>query len=301
MLRRKRSPLPPAMQSRIEASGVQVAWVDEGPKGTTRRQLREAIARFKPEVFVAHGFSEHLWGRQAAIAQDVPVVIHVEHNQERYLFWRRWAARGLRNRTAATVCVSQGVAARVRELRLESSRLEVIHNGVDVARFAQGAPNFANRSPDIAMLARFARQKDQPTLIRAVKRLVETGWTGRLLLGGAGSKSHRAAAEKLVGRLGLAGRVEFLGLVADVAPILHRCRVAVLATRFEGLPLSLVESMAAGCAAVASAAPGVTDVIRPGNNGWLFPIGDDAALAGCLQRRFGRRSGGRNHRRTRSG
>ncbi len=283
VLRRKRSPLPPAMQSRLTASGLPVAWVDEGPKGTTRRQLREVIAGFQPQVVVAHGFSEHLWGRQAAIAQKVPVVIHVEHNQERYLWWRRWAARALRDGTSATVCVSQGVAERVRELRLESRRLEVIHNGVDVARFASSAPGFAARSPDIAMLARFARQKDQPTLIRAVQRLVAAGWTGRLLLGGAGSESQRAACERLVSRLGLTGRVEFLGLVANVVPLLHRCRVAVLSTRFEGLPLSLVESMAAGCAAVASEAPGVTDVIQSGVNGWLFPTGDDAALAACLQ------------------
>ncbi len=213
----------------------------------------------------------------------MPVVIHVEHNQERYLPWRRWAARALRARTSATVCVSQGVAEAVSALRLESPRLQIIHNGVDVARFAAAAPDFATRSADIAMLARFARQKDQPTLIRAVRRLVATGWTGHLLLGGAGSKSHRASCEKLVRKLGLAGRVEFLGLVGDVAPLLHRCRVAVLSTRYEGLPLSLVESMAAGCAAVASEAPGVTDVIRPGENGWLFSIGDDAALAECLR------------------
>jgi glycosyltransferase involved in cell wall biosynthesis len=134
------------------------------------------------------------------------------------------------------------------------------------------------------MVARFARQKDQPTLIRAAKRLADGGWHGRLLLGGWNKASHRRGSEKLVQRLGLAGRVEFLGQVNDAAPLYHRCRAAVLSTHYEGLPLVLIDYMAAGCAAIGSEAPGVTDIIQPGVNGWLFPCEDDAALAATLTR-----------------
>jgi glycosyltransferase involved in cell wall biosynthesis len=283
VLRRKRTALPAAMQERITATGLRTAWVVESPKWTTRRQLRELITEFKPEVFVAHGFSEHIWGRQAAFAAGVPVVLHVEHNCERYAFWRRWQARPLATRTSATVGVSQGVIDNVQRLGLAGPRIEVVHNGVDASRFAVGAPPFAGRNQDIVMAARFARQKDQPTLIRAAKRLVDSGWTGRLLLAGDGKASHRRACEKLVQSLGLNGRVDFLGRV-DPAPLFHRCRAAVLSTHYEGLPLVLIEYMAAGCAAVGSVAPGVTDIIDPGQNGWTFPAGDDAALAAVLQR-----------------
>ena len=134
------------------------------------------------------------------------------------------------------------------------------------------------------MVARFARQKDQPTLIRATKRLVDEGWTGRLLLGGGGKASHRAAAEKIVRQLNLTDRVEFLGHVSDAAPLYHRCRAGVLSTHYEGIPLVLIDYMAAGCAAIASIAPGTDDVIENGINGWLFPQGDDAALAQLLTR-----------------
>lgn len=283
VLRRKKVPLPQAMLDRIAATGLRVEWVVAGPKWTTRRQLRELIAEFRPQVFVAHGFSEHIWGRQASFAMGVPVVLHVEHNCERYAFWRRWQARPLAGRTAATVCVSQGVADRVTGLGLAGPRVEVIHNGVDAARFAAGAPPFANRSQDIVMAARFAGQKDQPTLIRAVKRLVDEGWTGRLLLAGDGKASCRRACERLVSSLGLAGRVDFPGRV-DPVPLFHRCRAAVLSTHYEGLPLVLIEYMAAGCAAIGSVAPGVTDIIADGRNGWTFPTGDDVALARLLQR-----------------
>lgn len=284
ILRRKKVPLPPAMQERIAAARLPTAWVDDWPKWTTRRQLRTVIAEFRPQVFVAHGFSEHIWGRQAAFAAGVPVVLHVEHNCERYAFWRRWAALPLGARTSATVCVSQGVADHLRRLGLASPRLEVIHNGIDVARFAAGAPAFAARPPDIVMAARFARQKDQPTLIRAAGRLAATGWTGRLILAGDGKSSHRQACERLARRLGLGDRVAFPGRVANMVSLYQSCRAAVLSTHYEGLPLALVESMAAGCAAIGSAAPGVTDVIQDDINGWLFPTGDDAALADILRR-----------------
>ncbi len=282
VLRRKKVPLPAPMQAQIQAAGLRTAWVESGWKWATLRQLAAIIADFKPQVFAAHGNSEHLWGRQAAFAAGVPVVLHVEHNCERYPFWRRWSARRLAGRTSATVCVSHGVAAHVRTLGLAGPRLEVIHNGVDAARFAAGAPPFAARGQDIVMLARFARQKDQPTLIRAAKRLVDAGWTGQLLLGGDGKSSHRRACERLAASLGIAGRVEFLGRVANAAQICHRCRAAVLSTHYEGLPLALVEYMSAGCAAIGSDAPGVNDVIEPGVNGWRFPRGDDAALARAL-------------------
>ncbi len=284
VLRRKKVSLPAPMQKQIDATGLRTAWVDDWPKWTTRRQLGALIAEFKPQVFAAHGFSEHIWGRQAAFAAQVPVVVHIEQNCERYAFWRLWAARPLTARTSATVCVSQGVAAHLRPRGLIGPRLEIIHNGSDPSRYAVGAPPFATRSQDIIMVARFARQKDQPTLIRAAKRLADTGWTGRLLLGGDGKASHRRACEKLAQSLGIATRVDFLGRVSDAAPLYHRCRAAVLSTHYEGLPLVLIDYMTAGCAAIGSNAPGVPDIIQHGQTGWLFPTGDDAALAETLRR-----------------
>jgi glycosyltransferase involved in cell wall biosynthesis len=283
IMRRKKVSLPKTMQAQIDATGLRAAWVDDWPKWATRRQLAALIADFQPQVFAAHGFSEHIWGRQAAFAANVPVVLHIEQNCERYAFWRLWAARPLAARTTATVCVSQGVADHIRPKGLIGPRLEIVHNGADATRYSVGAPPFATRSQDIIMVARFARQKDQPTLIRAAKRLADSGWTGRLLLGGDGKASHRTACEKLVAHLGLADRVDFPGRVADAAPLYHRCRAAVLSTHYEGLPLVLMDYMAAGCAAIGSNAPGVPDIIQPGQTGWLFPTGDDAALADTLR------------------
>ena len=61
VFRRKKVPLPAPMQAQITAVNLESAWVNNGPTTRTRRQLATLIDRFKPQIFVAHGNSEHLW------------------------------------------------------------------------------------------------------------------------------------------------------------------------------------------------------------------------------------------------
>ena len=282
ILRNKGRPLSPVMQEQIRQAGLALHWVDNvWPRFRVIGQLSALCGEIKPQVFFAHGYSEHLWGRRAAFAANVPTVIHVEHNVERYLPWRVWAARRLAGRTAATACVSQAVADNVRRLGIGSARVEVLHNGVDLKRYSCDRP-LRERNGDILMPARFARKKDQPTLIRAAKLLVERGWQGQLLLAGGGKPVHRRKCERLVQQLGLGQRVQFLGNVNDLPQRLAQCRVAALSTWQEGLPLVLAEAMAAGCAVVGSGIPGVTDILKNGANGWTFPAGDEKAAADAL-------------------
>lgn len=285
IFRYKGRPLSSVMQGQIEAAGIPLHWVQNLlPRGRVIRQLEDLCRQIQPTIFFAHGYSEHLWGRRAAIAQKVPVVLHVEHNVERYPFWRVWAARKLNAQTAATICVSTGVEENVRRLGIGGQRILTLHNGVDLSRFACDTP-LRKRKPDILMAARFASKKDQPTLIRAVKLLIERGWQGQLLLAGGGKPRHRKRSENLVRELGLGERVQFLGNINDLPKRLAESRVAALSTWQEGLPLGLVEAMAAGCAVVASRIPGNIDVIQPEGpkaNGWLFPAGDVAAAAEAL-------------------
>jgi glycosyltransferase involved in cell wall biosynthesis len=284
VLRDKGRALPADLQKRLEEAKLPVHWVKNlHPRRRVVRQLEMLCEHIRPVAFFAHGYSEHLWGRQAA-ASRVPLLIHVEHNVERYAPWRVWAARRLAGSTSATVCVSDAVEKHVRHLRIGARRTLTLHNGVDERRFRCEIP-LTDRGTDILMPARFARSKDQLTLIRAAKLLCERGWAGNLLLAGGGKRGHRRHCERLVGELGLAQRVRFLGAVDDLPARFAACRIVALSSRREGLPLVLAEAMSAGCAVVASAIPGITDIVRgegAAANGWLFTPGDVHAAAQAL-------------------
>ena len=284
VLRRKRRG-DPARIRELQDAGVPVQTVTGWSHAATIWSLLQVCRRFRPDVLVAHGFSEHLWGRYAGLLAKVPQLVHVEHNtRERYTRWRLAQTRWLAARTARIVGCSEGVKVRLLQMRMPPERTIAIANGIRLEQFADADRYpLAQRIPGIVMTARFSRQKDHATLLRAVALLRERGLRPPLLFAGAGKKTHRDAAQAVVAQLGLGDQVQFLGLCRDVPGLLLRHRICVLSTHYEGMPLALLEGMAAGCAVVGSAVPGVREVITDGVDGRLVAQGDAQALAVVLE------------------
>ncbi|HKQ33642.1 MAG TPA: glycosyltransferase, partial [Thermodesulfobacteriota bacterium] len=90
---------------------------------------------------------------------------------------------------------------------------------------------------------------------------------------------ERTGLEKEAEELRLSNRVIFLGQRNDVRELLLGCDLFVLPSLFEGLPLSVMEAMAAGKPVIASDIGGVNELIRDGETGYLVPPGDTHALA----------------------
>ena len=319
VLRRKRR-TDPARIEELRQAGLPVAVVPGWSHAATIAGLVALCRRFQPQVLVAHGFSEHLWGRYAGLIANVPALVHVEHNtRERYTAWRLAQTRWLARRTARIVGCSEGVRLRLLEMGMPPERTVAIPNGVPLERFDSAAADFVEeppapaddtgtrrdrpsggatgdmgdigdigerwmrRVPGIVMTARYSKQKDHATLIRALALLRDRGLQPPLLLAGGGKPAHRRPVEHLVQTLGLQSQVQFLGLCRDVPGLLMSHRICVLSTHYEGMPLALLEGMAAGCAVVGSAVPGVREVLRDGQDGRLVPEADPVALADALQ------------------
>jgi glycosyltransferase involved in cell wall biosynthesis len=87
-----------------------------------------------------------------------------------------------------------------------------------------------------------------------------------------------------VRHLGLSDQVQFLEHQPELPRVLQAHAIFVLATHYEGMPLALVEAMAAGCACIASAVPGTEDVFEDGVSGLLVPENDAPALAQAMAR-----------------
>lgn len=285
VLRRKRRG-DPARIAELRAGGLPVTVVPGWSHAASIVSLVRVCRQFRPHVLVAHGFSEHLWGRYAGLLAGVPALVHVEHNtRERYTAWRRAQTRWLARRTACIVGCSEGVRQALLAMGMPAQRTMAIPNGIDPAPFAQAdAHPMHRRVPGIVMVARFSRQKDHASLLQALALLRTRGLQPPLLLAGGGKPIHRQPIERLARELGIADQVQFLGVHRGVPDLLMRHRIAVLSTHYEGMPLALLEGMAAGCAVVGSAVPGVREVLEDGVDGLLVAEADPQALADALER-----------------
>lgn len=285
VLRRKRQ-TPASQIEALRAEGVPVKTVTGLAHALTIWQLKKICDEFRPQILVAHGFSEHLMGRYAGLLAHVPALVHVEHNsRERYNRWRLAQAQWLAKHTAQIVGVSDGVKTRLLELGFPAHQVISIPNGIDLGKFLTASEQpYRQRAADIVMCARFSAQKDHETAIRAMAMLKEAGHTPKLTLAGGGKKSHLTKAKKLALELGIADQVVFMGLCSDVPTLLMRHQIFLLSTHYEGMPLALIEGMAAGCAVVASDVIGVKEVIDHGRTGLLVKEQDPADLASVLQR-----------------
>jgi glycosyltransferase involved in cell wall biosynthesis len=283
-LRRKRQTDPDRITA-LERNGVPVTTVAGWAHVATVWDLVQVCRQFRPQVLVAHGFSEHLWGRYAGLLAKVPVLVHVEHNsRERYTRWRLGQAHWLARRTARIVGCSEGVRQRLLELGFPADRTIAIPNGIRLEPYREAdATPFKERTAGLVMSARFARQKDHFTLLRAAALLRQKGLQPPILLAGGGKASYRRQAEELCRKLGLQDQVRFLGFCDHVPRLLMTHQICVLSTHYEGMPLSLVEGMAAGCAVVGSAVTGVREIVDDGVNGRLVAHSDPQALADALE------------------
>jgi glycosyltransferase involved in cell wall biosynthesis len=192
--------------------------------------------------------------------------------------------------TARTIAVSVPVRQKLcDELGFDPAKTVLIVNGVDTAAVARATPSARARTDlglddraIICCVGRLIAGKGQRFLIDAMPRILERASTAALLLVGNGPE--RQAYEERVRQLNLSTRVRFAGERDDVANLLAMADVFVLPSFSEGIPLALIEAMAAGKPVVATAVPGNLDVVVDDRYGVLVPAGDEHALAEAIGR-----------------
>jgi len=181
--------------------------------------------------------------------------------------------------------VSDGVARDLRDdLRLRPDRVRTVYNPAippELPALAQAPlehPWFADpQIPPIVAVGRLVAQKDYPTMLRAFA-LVRAGVATRLVILGTGPE--RPALEALAAELGIAGDVAFVGFDHNPFRWMARARVLVQSSLAEGLPGTLIQSLACGTPVVATDCNhGPREVVADGVNGFLVAVGDVRALA----------------------
>jgi glycosyltransferase involved in cell wall biosynthesis len=261
----------------------------DGREGAARvpafvRQLR---AR-RPTVFHAH----LTWplackfGLMSAILARVPAVVATEHSFVKFHLdasiyaQQRLLAAGLDR----YLPVSHDLARCLRQtLHFPAHKIQVIHNGILVEPFnsladatLRASLNGNSQRPIVLTAARLDAQKGHRFLLEAAKLVPEA----QFVLAGDGPA--RASLEEQAQTLGLRDRVVFLGYRSDIPELLACCDLFVLPSLYEGLPLSVLEAMAAGKPVIASAVGGTDEAVIPGETGLLVPPADPLALATAI-------------------
>lgn len=167
-------------------------------------------------------------------------------------------------------------------------KIHVIHCGADVTAFTARPAGPRAGPVRILCVASFEEVKGHRHLLDACALMRDRGTDFTLDLVGEGPL--RREMERRIARLGLGGRVRVLGgrPRPDVARLLREADVAVLAShptkdgKREGIPVALMEAMAAGLPVVSSALSGIPELVEHDRTGLLVPPADAAALAGAL-------------------
>jgi UDP-glucose:(heptosyl)LPS alpha-1,3-glucosyltransferase len=195
----------------------------------------------------------------------------------------------------AVICNSRLVRDDIaRRFGVADERLYVIYNGVDLDHFHPGlrqehrgtvraALGIGEATPVILFVGSGFERKGIPALLRALARM--TRCDALLLV--VGRDSHQRDMAALAGRLGVAGRVRFLGGQQDVRPYYGAADCFALPTLYDPMPNAALEALACGLPVVTSTTSGAAELIRHGVNGHVCPATDVAVLANHLDALIG--------------
>jgi glycosyltransferase involved in cell wall biosynthesis len=254
------------------------------------REISSLIKAESPDLIHAHTSKAGLLGRVAGWLTGTPTVFTahtwsfadgISSFQRRISIpLERFAGR-IGGKVITVSRANEEIAAR--EAITHAANLVTIWNGIPDTDL-RSKPGVAE-IPKIVMVARFAPQKDQLSLVQALSGL-DLPW--RLAFVGDGPT--RAEVEAEAQKLSMTDRIEFLGDRGDIPDVLASSDLFVLSTKWEGLPLSILEAMRAGLPVITSDVGGCSEAVDHGTTGFLTPPSDVTQLREKLERALSAKS-----------
>ncbi|MFP4698137.1 MAG: glycosyltransferase [Eubacteriales bacterium] len=244
------------------------------------------IKRNHYDIVHSHLFPCNYWASIASklILKNKPKFItteHNTHNKRRDKFYFRPIERFIYSGYDTIISISEGTQQNlINWIKPKGKdKFVVIENGINLVDFINAEPykksdldsKFNESTRLLCMVGSFSKQKDQATIIRAMKDLPDDIF---LLLVGGGSLKQEY--EKLAKKLEVDDRVKFLGIRKDVPRIFKTSDIVIVSSHWEGFGLVAAEGMAAGKPVIASDVPGLSEVVR--GAGVLFEKGSQKEL-----------------------
>lgn len=274
---------------RAAALGIETLPLFVNGEASASRDLCMWLQARRIDIFHGHagiGWEGHS-GIEAAHAAGVPAIVRTDHLP--YLLTKPsdcLAYRRMLSNVDRVICVSRGVYETHVAGGVPRTQLRIVRNGI---RHHEGITSDQGAFTDIGVplgsrvllaVGRLNEQKGYQYLIDAMVTVADTRPDTHLVIVGVGPHRHRLQA--LAWARGLSRVVHFAGARRDVPELLAAADIFVLASEFEGLPLSVLEAMAAGLPVVGTDVCGTSEVIVDGETGRLVPPRNPAALSAAL-------------------
>jgi glycosyltransferase involved in cell wall biosynthesis len=264
---------------------------------TTVFRVARLLRRQRIDVVHAFLFDAEIVARLAAPLAGVPVVIASERNTD-YVRPRLHTIALKSTQGMFDVMVANSTSGKnfnMRTLGLADSRIEVVHNGVDVERFRPDpGPGLAFRerlgigptTPLIGMVGSYKRQKGQDVFLRMAARVRQQIPGAHFLLVGeplrddlAETTRFQNEVQQLAASLRLSDCCRFLGNQQDMKAVYNACDATALLSRREGTPNVVLESMACGVPVIAADVADNKLIVVSGKTGFVVPREDHEAAA----------------------
>ena len=237
------------------------------------------------DVVHTHLLAANVIAKPVAAFCGVKVRINHDHCNDKLTDPRKWAlpADTFTN-LLSTHIVAVSESTRdflVRHERIDAEKVTTIHNGIDTAAYCPrpemraaarekwGLPHDAFI---VGGIGRLTHQKNFELFLNVAAEITNA----HFVIGGTGEDESALRAQ--VARLGLGDRVRFLGYVGDMPALWPALDCLLLTSRYEGLPITILEAMACGVPIVASNLDGMREILRDGENASLVPPAEAAAF-----------------------
>ena len=274
------------LEAPLRAAGVQVTVLDRTGRVSPAALARSwALAR-RSDLIHSHKFPSSAWAALLARAARVPLVTH-DHN------WSAGRSRGrsLVNRVVdrptahRMLCVSRSVARALAEEGVPPRKIEVAENGVHLqtpATREEARRRLGLNGSELVVgsVAALRPEKAHELLLEAVALLRSEGRPVRLCLVGSGPRADELPEPRVPPR-DRAARSTWAGQRPDAPSLVAAFDVAVICSRWEGLPLAALEALAAEVPLVATAVGGLPELLS-GGAGFLVDSPDAGLLAGSI-------------------
>lgn len=275
----------------VEAQGIEVflAKRRQGIDYFYALRLAKFLKKQNTDLLHAHNCTAFFYGTLAARLARIPIV-YTEHDRdfppERRIAWLNKILSLIVEQVITVSDLLKGCLIKYESFN--ANKIKTIHNGVDPTPFSLSLDRkkyidelgLEDASPLIGIVARLDRLKNHKLLLDAMQDIANEIPTVKLLIIGDGPT--RKNLEEQADRGGLQNNILFLGMRGDVSNLLLLIDLFVLCSLSEGMPLALIEAMAAGKPIVATNVGGVSEIVRNGINGILVEPTNPAFLAKAI-------------------